>query len=306
MSAASILVTGAGGMLGGTLVKAWESCYQVVGATQSRSLRAPRSWTGDLSERQAADEVIRYATPDLVVHAAAFTDVNACEAEPGKAMKVNAEATGRLAGAAARAGCGFVYISTEGVFDGARGGYREADAPRPVNQYAASKLAGEKEAAAAHPGALILRIGLEGWRPRGSPGFVQWVVEGLRKGEPRKICTDWVHTVVFAQNLAEIIVRLWQLKASGIFHVGAREASSNWAIAQAASDEFELDASMLEPITSDQLHLSAARPKNVSLVCDRLREAIGDCVWDLRRGLNQMRIQEDSGELAAIRALVRA
>ena len=306
MTVSSILVTGASGLLGSTLFNTWQHRYRVVAASHSHKLHCDDVWIGDLSTPEAARNAIQRAKPDLVVHAAAFTDLDACEADPSKAMKVNAEATGKLASEARRAGSAFAYISTESVFDGGRGNYRESDATNPINHYAASKLAGEREALAAHPGALVLRIGLEGWRPRGSPGFVQWLVDGLRKGERRTICTDWIHTVVFAQNLAEITEKLWKAEASGIFHCGAEIPASNWEIAQTAAEVFGLDSSLLIPINSDELQLRALRPKNVSLQSGRLREKIGNAVWNLRQGLIKMHFQETSGELAAIRSLVRA
>lgn len=304
MTVRSILVTGAGGALGSALVRAWQDRYHVIAASRTQVIRWRHAWIGDLTAPGAAAEAIEQAKPDLVLHAAAMTDVDACELDPAKAMKVNAEATGRLAAAARHRRAALIYISTEAVFDGERGGYRETDAPHPINQYAASKLAGEQEALSSDPGACVLRIGLEGWRPRGNPGFVQWVVESLRRGERRTICMDWIHTVVFASNLAEIAEKLWLAGATGLYHVGADKPASNWAIAQAAAQEFKLDASLLVPITSDQLRLRARRPKNVSLLSERLRNMIGPVVWNLRQGLAQMREQEMSGELRTLRELV--
>jgi dTDP-4-dehydrorhamnose reductase len=164
--------------------------------------------------------------------------------------------------------------------------------------YGESKLAGERETLAAHSGALVLRIGLEGWRPVGRPGFVQWVIDGLARGEPRNIVTDWIHTPVFAANLAPIIERLWRIERTGILHVGAAEPASNWDMAMAAVDAFDLDASLLTPITSATLSLRAARPRNVALDTSDLRRGLGDVVWSLSAGAKAMRDEE-----AAVRAL---
>jgi dTDP-4-dehydrorhamnose reductase len=292
----TILITGATGMLGRVLLQMWRERFQVFAASRSRPVRHAMSWVGDLAAPGAAEALVATAKPDLVVHTAAFTDVDGCETDPDLAMKVNAEATGWLASAARRAGAAFVYISTEAVFDGVHGSYRESDRPHPVNQYGASKLAGEQEAQAAHGEAIIVRIGLEGWRSSGGPGFVQWVVEGLRRREQRTICTDWIHTVVFAANLAEILEKLWRAEEFGVYHVGAERPSSNWEIAHAAAEEFGLDKSLLVPIASDSLRLIAQRPRNVSLICERLQKRFGSVTWDLSRGLAEMKREEASGE----------
>lgn len=303
-----VLVTGAGGLLGSVLVKAWEDRYAVVAASRSRMLQGAMGWVGDLAEAGAAADVMSHAKPQLVVHAAACTDVDACESDPALALRVNAETTGRLAAAARKAGAAFVYISTEAVFDGQRGGYRETDATNPINQYAISKLAGEREALASHPKAIVLRIGLEGWRCTGRPAFVQWVVEGLRAGERRTICTDWRHTLIFAGNVADVIERLLNCgRAWGqVLHAGADRPASNWEIAQAAAATYGLDASLLVPITSDTLRLGAPRPKDTSMVSDKLRALIGPAVWELSDGLSRMYRQERSGELAELYRLVGA
>lgn len=301
-----VLVTGASGLLGSTLVRAWRDRYRVVAASRAEKLMWPDTWVGDLSTRAACEELINEVKPDVIVHAAAWTDVDACEAQPAQAMQTNAEATGWLATVARLAGSAFHYISTDAVFDGKQGGYRETDRPNPVNQYAASKLAGEERALTAHSKAVVLRIALEGWRPRGRPGFIQWIIEGLRRQDERTVCTDWVRTIIFAANAAEVLERLWTTEASGVFHAGCADPATNWQIAQAAAEEYGLNSSLLVPITSPVLKLRAARPENTSLISERLNQAVGPLIWDLKEGLRQMRRQEISGELEALRSLVRA
>jgi dTDP-4-dehydrorhamnose reductase len=279
-------------MLGSALLRAWRQRHRVVATSLNREACGVVDMIGDLTASGFADALMDQARPDFVVHAAAWTDVDGCEADPVRAMEVNAAATGRLAASAQGYGAAFVYISTEAVFDGSHRAYAEDDLPNPVNRYAASKLAGEQETISAHPAALILRISLEGWRQNGKPGFVQWIVEGLRRGERRRVCTDWIHTIIFASNVAEVIERLWAAGAAGLYHAGMDTPASNLEIAQATAEEFGLDSSLLVPIQSDTLGLRAPRPKNTSLISARLRQTIGAVVWDLPTGLAQMRLEE--------------
>lgn len=296
----SILVTGASGMLGGALVRAWRHDNLITAISRQRIVPGAETVIGDLTTPGVAASLVEQTRPELVVHAAAWTDVDGCEADPVTARRINAEATGRLAEAAQSSGAAFVYISTAAVFDGKRGGYREEDPSNPVNQYGFSKLAGERATLNAHHRALVLRIDLEGWRP-GRPGFVHWIIEGLRCGKTRKVCTDWIHTVIFASNVANVIEGLWVGDACGVYHAGAEQPASNWEVAQAVASEFELDRTLLVPITSESLRLTTIRPKNTSLVSSRLTQAIGSVVSDLGTGLTRMRLEE-SGKTVRERA----
>ncbi|MFQ6672484.1 MAG: SDR family oxidoreductase, partial [Candidatus Tectimicrobiota bacterium] len=132
-----LVVTGAGGMLGGALVR-------VMGSPEV-DCRAYSSSALDVTDREAVEETLRQDRPDWVLHAAAFTRVDACESEPERAFAVNVEGTRHVAEAAAAEGARLLYVSTDYVFDGDKGSpYKEEDEPAPLSVYGASKLAGER------------------------------------------------------------------------------------------------------------------------------------------------------------------
>jgi dTDP-4-dehydrorhamnose reductase len=143
-----VAVTGAGGRLGRALIAALQ------GAPFAGPL-GPLAWsrpTYDIDDPEAAARCIRQSAPEVVVHAAAWTDVDGCAREPERAMRRNAMAVAELAEACVRAGADLVHVSTNEVFDGRRTdgrGYAPEDRPRPGNPYGASKLAGETAAQAA-------------------------------------------------------------------------------------------------------------------------------------------------------------
>lgn len=242
--------------------------------------------------------------PDVVVHAAAWTDVDGCEEDPERAMAVNAQGSRWVAQAAADAGSALLYISTDAVFDGEKGGYVETDQPAPVNVYGRSKLAGEDEVLSVHPRPLVVRVPLEGWRPGGRPGFVQWVAERLSQAVPTTICTDWIRNPVFAANLASVLEEMHERELSGIYHVGASAPASNYEIALMTAGVFGFDASFLVPISGDDLKLRANRPKNTSLDTRKLETVIRGKVWGIREGITAMRSEQENGCLAELRALV--
>ena len=299
MTVPRVLVTGANGMLGRALVDAWRDVFLVCGASGTE----PREgwWVGSLTEPEAARRLIDWAAPNLVVHTAAWTDVDGCERDPARASAVNATATRELAAAARTAGAAFVYISTSAVFDGRDGRYTEDAPTNPVNVYGVTKLAGEKASLDECPRSLILRICLEGWRTPGRPGFIQWVVEGLRRGEERRVVTDWIHTPIVAGNVPAIIEALVETGARGVFHAGTTARVSNWDMAIAAARVFDLDASLLTPIHSSDLRLPAPRPRDTSLVSDRLTRVLGPVTWELDAALGRMRGEETATAISPLR-----
>lgn len=306
MKKRTLVLTGATGLLGSALVRHWAERYRVI----ALSHRLQIDWPGvvsvptDLSDAAEIERIIVDTAPDLVVHAAAWTDVDGCERNPERAMAINSAASGRLAAAAARVAAEFVYISTDSVFDGSRGNYSESDLPQPVNVYSASKLAGEQEVHSGHPHPLVLRISLEGWRPAGRPGFVQWVVEALGRGERLTICRDWIRSVVFASNLPPVLEKMWSRGMAGTYHVAPASPLSNLDLAMMTAEIFGLEADTIVPISGNDLKLSARRPKDTSLDPTKLTAIMGPEVWDIRTGLVALRAERDCGALDRMREAI--
>ncbi len=251
-----VAVTGAGGRLGRALMAALEEAPFTGPA-------GPIPWSRpdyDLDDPAAAGALVRRHGPEVVVHAAAWTDVDGCAREPGRAMRRNAIAVAELADACATAGVDLVLLSTNEVFDGRRTdgrGYAATDRPAPGNPYGASKLAGEAAAQAAylrHGGTVVapregttraagagpqLAIVRTAWLfgPPGNdfPSKILAAAERARAaGEPLRVVGDEIGSPTFAPDLAEAIVELlggggW----AGIHHVVNRDVASRAAWARA-------------------------------------------------------------------------
>jgi dTDP-4-dehydrorhamnose reductase len=232
-----VAVTGAGGRLGQALVAALEeSPYTGPGG--------PIAWTRrewDLDQPDTIGERLRRDRAEVVVHAAAWTDVDGCARDPELAMARNAGATGVLARACAAAGADLVVVSTNEVFDGERTdgrAYGPDDEPRPRNPYGASKLAGERAARAAWEGAAgRLGIARTSWLfgPPGNdfPDKILAAAERARDaGEPLKVVGDEWGSPTFSHDLAEAIVELiGDGDAGGTHHLvnGGVTTRAGWA-----------------------------------------------------------------------------
>ena len=208
-----VAVTGAGGRLGRALVSA-------LGDAPFTGLAGPTAWRRpefDLDDAGRINELIERDRPEVIVHAAAWTDVDGCARDPGLAHRRNAEATGIVAEAAAGRGVDLVVVSTNEVFDGRRSdgvGYRVGDPTGPINPYGASKLAGEEAASAAFAGAASqLAVVRTAWL-YGPPGndFPSKIVAAAERasaaGEALPLVADEVGSPTYTADLAEGIVEL--------------------------------------------------------------------------------------------------
>lgn len=245
-----IAVTGAGGRLGRALMAALQEAPFTGPA-------GPLAWSRpeyDLDDPASAARVVGRDAPEVVVHAAAWTDVDGCAREPARAMRRNALAVAELADACAAAGTDLVLVSTNEVFDGRRTdgrGYAPGDRPAPINSYGASKLAGEAAAQAAFlrrggvlaapggapPAAPQLAIVRTAWLfgPPGNdfPGKILAAAERSRDaGEPLRVVGDEVGSPTYAPDLADAIVELLAAGAcAGLHHVvnGGTVSRAAWA-----------------------------------------------------------------------------
>jgi dTDP-4-dehydrorhamnose reductase len=219
-----IAVTGAGGRLGRALVS-------VLGESPIAGPRGPIAWPRselDLDRPEGFAELLDRDRPEIVIHAAAWTDVDGCARDPDLAMRRNGVATAALAAACAERAIDIAIVSTNEVFDGRRSdgaGYRADDAPRPINAYGASKLAGERGAEAAYRGGPAhLGIVRTAWL-YGPPGYdfpakiLAAASRAAAAGEPLQVVSDEIGSPTYAPDLAEGIIDLIAESFDGIHHL---------------------------------------------------------------------------------------
>jgi dTDP-4-dehydrorhamnose reductase len=234
-----VAVTGASGRLGRAVIHALEEA-------PFTGPMGPIAWgrpAFDLDRPEDFGALIDRDRPEIVIHAAAWTDVDGCAREPDLAMRRNGEATGALARALAERGLDLIVVSTNEVFDYRPGttelrGYRPSDAPQPGNPYGRSKLAGERAAEAAYDGAAAaLGVVRTAWLfgPPGNdfPSKILAAADRAREaGEPLKVVGDEAGSPTYTLDLAEAIVELIGENAfAGISHVvnGGVASRADWA-----------------------------------------------------------------------------
>lgn len=251
-----VLVTGAGGQVGHELVSAF-SDHDVVAADHG---------TLDVSDRDAVLAAITTVRPDAIVHAAAWTAVDACEADPDRALRVNALGTRHVADAAARVGAHVCYFSTDYVFDGSKPEpYVEWDRPNPQSVYGSSKLAGELELAHA-PDATVVRIS---W-VCGEHGnnMVKTILRLAGEHDTLQFVDDQRGHPTFAADLAPAVRRLVVDRRPGCFHVTNQGAVSWYEFARAVLESAGLDPGRVTPISTADLDPPRPAPRPANSVLD--------------------------------------
>jgi dTDP-4-dehydrorhamnose reductase len=259
------LVTGGGGQLGRAFAKLFPDAVVL-----NRSEL-------DITDAESIEAALTSVRPDVLVNAAAFTAVDAAEAQAEEAMRVNVEAVIKLAQAARRAGATLVQPSTDYVFSGEKQGpYTERDRTRPLSVYGRSKLQSEVAARAAGGKSLIVRTS---WVFGDGKNFIRSIVDAAARLEALDVVDDQRGRPTHAEDLAKAIVKLAEEDSTGVFNVTGSGEAGSWAdVAEEAIHAAGLDA-VVRRVTTAQYYAGRAgpvapRPANSELDCS-LAESAG-------------------------------
>ena len=224
----------------------------------------------DITDKEEVIETLNKIKPELVINSAAMADVDLCEKERDNAMLVNGNAVEWLSSASKEIGAKFVQISTDYVFDGLTGNYKEEDTPNPINEYGKSKLVGEKNALKNN--GIILRIEMPyGFNiAKNKNVFFESVVRNLREGKAVNAATDQIISPTFVEDIPKAIEILVEKGAKGIFHLASKEHFSRFEFVNIIADIFNLDKTAVKPVKLEDFKMLAKRPKNTFLNIDKI------------------------------------
>jgi dTDP-4-dehydrorhamnose reductase len=254
-----ILVTGAGGMLGRDVVlAAGNAGHDVVGFGRTEL---------DVTDAAALAAKFELERPDVAINCAAWTDVDGAEESEQAALAVNGAAAGNVAAAAAAVGASVVYVSSDYVFDGSKGGpYVETDQTAPLSAYGRTKLAGEEATAAANKRHFVVR---SSWLfGIGGSNFVETMLRLASTQNEVLVVRDQVGSPTYTWHLAYGIVRLIEGVEFGIHHMAAGGACSWYDFAREIFDQAKVECLVLSA-TTDMLGRPAPRPAYSALESQR-------------------------------------
>ena len=259
-----IFVTGAKGMLGSALVPVLQQRHEVWGAGSREC---------DVCDPGAVAGLLRARRPELVLHLAAYTDVDGCEANPQLAEQTNSGGTRNVALGCAEIDAAMLYLSTDYVFDGRKAGpYVEDDLPNPISVYGQSKWEGEQ-----HVRALLKRycIVRASWLfgPHGT-NFVETILERAHGQKTLRVVDDQRGSPTYTRHLARKLAELAEARAVGVYHATGAGACSRFELARTILNLWPLDGVEVVPIPSCESGRAAPRPAN-SVLENRALQAAG-------------------------------
>jgi dTDP-4-dehydrorhamnose reductase len=281
-----MLVTGHRGQLGRALLRsAPDHGFDVCGADLPEL---------DIADGDALRRAVLSSRPDVIVNCAAFTAVDAAEANEAEATRVNGGAVETLATLANETGACLVQVSTDYVFDGSLARpYREEDLPSPASAYGRSKLAGERAAARAQRHLIARTAWLFG---QGGRNFVEAIRAQIAAGRTElRVVNDQVGSPTFAVDLSDALVGLVRIGGAGVIHVVNSGTATWFDFAREIVAQLEVDV-VVSPITSCESDRAARRPANSVLDTTRLRALLGKGLPAWQDGLRRyLRATPDGG-----------
>jgi len=292
------LVIGASGQMGAALLHVLRARgHEAVGTWAHEAY--PGLVPLDFTDSAASERLVTDTRPDWVICPAALSHVDYCEEHPDEAFAANLHGPLAAAMAAARVGAGFVYYSSDYVFDGVDGPYAEDARPRPLGVYGQSKAEGEQAVLGALERALVVRTSVVYGPERQEKNSAYQLIRACRSGKGFRPAVDQRASPSYNPDVAAATVECCERELRGIWHLAGADVLDRMVYAQLVCRVFELDAGCLTAATTAQLGQKAARPLNGGLRIDKAQAQLRTPLRDVEAGLRAMRAALDAPASAA-------
>jgi dTDP-4-dehydrorhamnose reductase len=274
----TVWVTGANGFIGNATVAAARSY-----APEVKIIPLTRGEV-DLTDFQVVSSKFRTDKPDIVIHCAAMARSPACQADPTLARRINTDVTAHLAGLARD--IGFIFFSTDLVFDGRKGNYVETDEPNPLSIYAETKVAAE-QIVSQNPRHTIVRCSpVAGASPKGNHSFNEDLRGAWKAGKTTKLFYDEYRTPIPAPVAARAIWEIASRNLTGLFHLAGAEKFSRVQLGELVAARHPELTARIEPCSLRE-YQGPPRPADASLNCTKLQNLLSCRLVGLNEWLKQ-------------------
>lgn len=295
-----VLITGSNGLLGGYLVKDLHNAgHQLLATSKGSNRTIARDLidggivhyeSTDITDTESMGRLVENFSPDLVIHAAAITQVDYCEQHREECWNTNVVATAHVIAAARYARAALLYVSTDFVFSGEKGMYSEEDETGPVNYYGTSKLAAEKLVMESALNWSICRTVLVYGNAIGPTRshMLTWVQNELSKGNTIKVVADQVRTPTYAGDLSAGIVLMANKAARGIYHISGKDIVTPYDMAVQTAQYLSLDASLIQKVDASSFSQPAKRPPKTGFNILKAKRDLGYDPISFTEGLEKV------------------
>jgi len=278
-----ILITGSNGLLGQHLVKLLRSNPGNEVIATARGANRLNDEQGyiyvpmDICQANQVEKVLEKWRPGAIIHTAAMTQVDDCERQPEKCHDVNVLGTKNLLTWTKRADAFLLLLSTDFIFDGRNGPYREEDPPQPISHYGQSKLDAE----------YLVRTHLQQWaiartvlvygmaEDMSRSNIILWVKGELEQGHPIRVVDDQWRTPTLVQDLAMGCSLITARRARGVFNISGKDMLTPYGMAIKTADFFGLDKSLIQKADASSFSQPARRPPRTGFILDKAIQQLG-------------------------------
>ena len=286
------LVTGSAGLIGNQIVYDLEksgetvySCYNNLRPVYGIPTKL------NLLNLENIHKIFQKIQPDIVIHCAALTDVEKCEVELELANSINVKATEVIAKEVEKINSYLMYISTDYVFNGKKGSYKETDLTNPLNNYGKTKLLGEKIIKSETSKWSIIRTSTPFGVNSFKKTFPVWVYENLKNNKKINILEDQFTSPTYVPNLSKMIIEMISRNLQGFFHLSGSTKISRFKFARMIATKLNLDSSLLNPVKIDTMKWNAIRPLDSSLDVDKINTILKTKSYTIEQSLHEYILQ---------------
>lgn len=284
-----LLVTGGHGFVAGSVVSQAGDAWEVHALSRGASLldRNALHWhVLDIADAAALRRVFEETAPDAVIHTAALSNIDYCEAHPEEAERINAGVTRHLAELCRNHGAKLVHCSTDNVFNGERGMYREEDPPSPVNVYAVTKVRSE-EAALSAPGAVVARLSVVMGLPllRAGNAFLSRMIKQLDAGAEVGVPENEIRTPLDVITVGRALLELAGADFTGVIHLAGNDRVNRFTMVQFIVEQLGYSRALIVPNDPTLIPGRAPRPLDVSLDNAKARRILKTTMLGLAQGV---------------------
>lgn len=288
-----ILITGSNGLLGQKLVHLLKKDPEVDlvatarGANRLNDQEGYRYHSMDIADLKAVMAVFEEERPDAVIHTAAMTHVDQCEEDKDGCLKLNVEAVQYIIAACSTYKAHLTHLSTDFIFDGAKGPLTEEEEPNPVSFYGDSKLRAEQLLQASTvPHAILRTVLVYGVAENMSrSNIVLWAKGALAKGDPIKVVDDQYRTPTLAEDLAIGCSLASKQKAQGVYNISGDDFFCIIDMVREIARFWDLDEGLINPLSSSSLNQRANRPPKTGFIIDKAKRELGYQPHSFKEGL---------------------
>ena len=286
-----ILITGSNGLLGQKLVGLLKKKYSLLATSTGDNLINDKSGytfaTLDVTDKKSVENTFYSFKPEVVINTAAMTNVDGCEDEQDKCLDINVRAVKTLSKLCEELNAHFIHISTDFIFDGYDGPYKEDDIANPLSFYGKSKYESELVLRGSKAKWTILRtIILYGTADNlQRNNIVLWGRKALKEGQSLNIIDDQFRSPTLAEDLANGCQLAFEKRAFGIFHISGKDIMSIFEMVERMADFYKCDKSNINKISSNTLNQKAKRPPKTGFILDKAINQLGYQPHSFEEGL---------------------